>query len=139
MNKLIGVLLRFRQFKYAITADIEAMYLQVKIPAIDRNYLRFLSYESDGSVTEYRMSAHLFGGVWSGSSSAYALRLTVADCSPCPLIADTMLNSFYVDDLLKSVNFVDDARRVIHVTKKVVSYRGFNLTKYTVNENELLQ
>ena len=139
VNKLIGVLLRFRQFKYAITADIEAMYLQVKIPEIDRNSLRFLWYESDGSVTEYRMSAHLFGGVWSGSSSAYALRRTVADCSPSPLIADTILNSFYVDELLKSVNSLHDARRVIHDTKKVVSYGGFNLTKYTVNDNELLQ
>ena len=115
------------------------MCLQVKIPEIDRNSLRFLWYESDGSVTEYRMSAHLFGGVWSGSSSAYALRRTVADCSPSPLIADTILNSFYVDDLLKSVYSLDDARRVIHDTKIVVSYGGFNLTKCTVNDNELLQ
>ncbi|XP_076047302.1 uncharacterized protein LOC143028823 [Oratosquilla oratoria] len=35
-NKLIHVLLRFRQYHYAITADIEAMYHQVKIPISDR-------------------------------------------------------------------------------------------------------
>ena len=34
---------------------------------------------------------------------------------------------------------MNDARRVIHDTKKVVSYGTFNLTKYTVNDNGLLQ
>ncbi|XP_076036051.1 uncharacterized protein LOC143022004 [Oratosquilla oratoria] len=46
-NKLIHVLLRFRQYHYAITADIEAMYHQVKIPISDRDALRFLWYVSD--------------------------------------------------------------------------------------------
>ena len=41
-NKLLHVLLRFRQFPFAITADIEAMYHQVKIPPKHRNCLRFL-------------------------------------------------------------------------------------------------
>ena len=40
-NKLIHVLLRFRQFKYAVSADIEAVYLQLKIPISDRDALRF--------------------------------------------------------------------------------------------------
>ena len=34
-NKFVHVLLRFRQYRYAITADIEAMYLQVRIPVSD--------------------------------------------------------------------------------------------------------
>ena len=41
-NKLIHVLLRFRQYKYAISADIKAMYVQVKIPTKDHDSLRFL-------------------------------------------------------------------------------------------------
>ena len=40
-NKLVNVFLRFRQYQYAITADIEAMYLQVRILEKDRNTLRF--------------------------------------------------------------------------------------------------
>ena len=42
VNSLLGVLLRFRLYKYAFLADIESMYLQVKIPPVDRNALRFL-------------------------------------------------------------------------------------------------
>ena len=39
-NKLVDVLLRFRLFEYAIMADVEAMYMQVKIPEKDRNALK---------------------------------------------------------------------------------------------------
>ena len=41
-NKLIDVLLRFRRYPWAITADIEGMYNQVRVPVEDRNSLRFL-------------------------------------------------------------------------------------------------
>ena len=36
------VLLRFRQYPYAFTADIKAMYNQVRVPEKDRDALRFL-------------------------------------------------------------------------------------------------
>ena len=138
-NKLMGVLLRFRQFKYAITADIEAMYLQVKIPESDRNALRFLWYDDAGSLTEYRMNSHLFGGVWSASSSAFALKRTAADCPGSALVEDTIMRSFYVDDLLKSVDSIENGVEVIHGVKHVLSHGGFNITKFTVNDNALLE
>ena len=46
-NNLVSVLLRFRQFKYAITGDIQDMYLQVRVPESQRNALRFLWYDDD--------------------------------------------------------------------------------------------
>ena len=42
MNKLIGVLLRFREGKYAMMADVEAMFYQVKVSPQHRDALRFL-------------------------------------------------------------------------------------------------
>ena len=36
-NKLLDVLVRFRQHEYAIMADVESMYMQVRIPLKDRN------------------------------------------------------------------------------------------------------
>ena len=40
-NNLVHVLLRFWQFKYAIMADVESMYLQVRIPDADRTHCVF--------------------------------------------------------------------------------------------------
>ena len=136
-NKLIRVLLRFRQFKYAVMADIEKMYLQVRAPLHDRNALRFLWFEHE-KLTEYRMTCHLFGGIWCSSISTFALRQTAKNLPDHDLIKETVLNAFYVDDLLKSVAPKDDAKRVVFDTKRVIKSAGFNLTKFVTNNNELL-
>ena len=60
-TKLISVLLRFRQFKCAIMADIQAMYHPVRIPVQDRNALRFMWRDGD-DVIHYPMAVHPFGG-----------------------------------------------------------------------------
>ena len=41
-NNLIGVLMRFRQEKFSIIADIESMFHQARVDPRDRDALRFL-------------------------------------------------------------------------------------------------
>ncbi|XP_076036814.1 uncharacterized protein LOC143022477 [Oratosquilla oratoria] len=137
-NKLIHVLLRIRQYHYAITADIEAMYHQVKIPISDRDALRFLWYVSD-EIRELRMTSHPFGGIWCASSSTYALRKAVEDMQPCEEVKDTLLWSFYVDDMLKSVASPQETIEVIEDTRSVLRHGGFNLTKFMINDVKLLE
>ena len=138
-NKLLHVLLRFRQYKYAILSDIEAMYYQVVIPPKDRDVLRFLWFDEDGSIVHYRMTRHLFGGIWCSSSATYALRKICIDVeNPDPVVVDTVMNSFYVDDCLRSVATKAEAIKVIHGTKSLLKSRGFNLTKFVVNDDEVL-
>ena len=137
-NKLINVLLKFRQYRFGIMADIEGMYLQVRIPDKDRNALRFLWFDQ-GRLVEYRMTSHLFGGIWCSASSTFALRKTVSDFTDDDLVKKTVLESFYVDDMLKSVHSSDEAMRVVHGVKRAISYGGFNLTKFVINNADLLE
>ena len=137
-NKLLPVLLRFRQHSLAIQSDIEAMYNQVRIPDYDRDALRFF-WVNDGKITHYRMTSHLFGGKWCAASSTYALRRTIHDNQDIdPLVRETIERDFYVDDCLKSCIHKGQARTVIHETPKVLQEGGFNLTKFVVNDSELL-
>ena len=135
-NKLLHVLLRFRQFHYAIMADVESMYHQVRIPLKDRNCLRFL-WDVNGQNQEFRMTSHLFGGVWCAASSTYALRQTVVDFPSSQLVNYTVLHWFYVDDLLKSVRTYSEAVEVIQGTKELLKSGGFNLTKFVVSDTRL--
>ena len=138
INQLLPVLLRFRQHSIAIQADIESMYHQVRIPPNDRDALRFLWYV-DGKLTCYRMTSHLFGGVWCASSSSYALQRTVEDAPHVsPIIRQTVEKSFYVDDCLKSADAKSDAKEIIKETPAVLRTGGFHLTKFVVNDSELL-
>jgi hypothetical protein len=81
-NKLLGVLLRFREEPIAVMADIEAMFHQVRVSEKDRDVLRFLWWP-DGDMSRnpetYRMTVHLFGGAWSPSCASYAVRRTAED------------------------------------------------------------
>lgn len=138
-NMLIHVLLRFRQYRYAIMSDVEAMYYQVLVPITDRDALRFLWVNEDGSVKHCRMTRHLFGGVWCSSIATYALRKScglVEDCDP--LASEIVHKSFYVDDCLISVASPEDVMRVVQGTKSVLKEGGFNLTKFVINDQELL-
>ena len=139
INKLIHVLLRFREFEYAVTADVKAMYLQVKVPLNDRNALRFLwRRQGEDSTNQFRMTSHLFGGVWCSASSSYALRKSVEQ--PCSsLVRDTILQNMYVDDMLQSVASPDEAREVVDGSRVLLKQAGFKLTKFVANAPEVLQ
>ena len=138
-NNLLSVLLNFRVHPYGIIADIEAMHNQVKIPNKDKDALRFL-WIKDDEVVHYRMTSHLFGGVWCASSATYALRYTTKDDQfHDETIKNIVRRNFYVDDCLKSTQMEEEARHVIKETKTLLSQGGFNLTKFVVNDQKLLE
>ena len=65
-NKLVGVLLRFREEPVALMSDIEMMFYQVNVREQDRDVLRFLWWPDNNlerKPEEFQMTVHLFGGV----------------------------------------------------------------------------
>lgn len=142
-NNLIGVLLRFREEKVAFSADIEKMFYQVKVPEADRDFLRFLWFPNDDLTAEpvqYRLKVHVFGARSSPSCANFALRHIATDIDNLSSMAtDSILNSFYVDDLLKSVATVDDAQSLVTELQNSLASRSFNLTEFTSNDDLLLK
>lgn len=138
-NALVGVLLRFRQHKVAVTADVEAMFHQVRVPPNQRDVLRFLWYpggDTTRAPTEYRMTSHLFGGTWSPSACINALRRTAQEYGHeyHPETAKTVERHFYVDDCLRSVPSLDEARALTQQLPQLLDRGGFNLAKWTSND-----
>ena len=108
-NSLIGVLLRFRKGQIAIASDIEAMFYQIKMAPKDRDCLRFLWWpggELSLDPEVYRTKVHLFGAKSSPSCATFCLRETAREFGKFfdPIIAETVLKNFYVDDCLVSVD-----------------------------------
>ncbi|KAK3882373.1 hypothetical protein Pcinc_013239 [Petrolisthes cinctipes] len=139
-NKLVGVLLRFREGAIAFPADIVTMYHQVKVTTDDRDVLRFLWLQDVGQLVTYRMTSHLFGGVWSPSCANYALhRVTKEFIEEFPeIVLNTILRNFYVDDCVKSTKTLDTALPLANQTMQLLARRGFHLTKFASNSPELL-
>ena len=138
-NKLLHVILRFRQYMIAIMGDIEAMYYQVKVCEEDRDALRFLWVNSEGEEVVYRMNVHIFGGVWCACIATYAMRRTLQDQKiEDDVVCDIINRSFYVDDCLTSFSSVDEAKKVVEDVKQVLNTGGFNLTKFVTNDEGVL-
>lgn len=142
-NSLIDVLNRFRQETIGLMADITAMFHQVKVSDSDADFLRFLWWP-DGDVSqppvEHRMTVHLFRATSSPSCASYALRRTAKDNREHfrPEVTDTVLQNFYVDDLLKSVPTAWEAMQLITDITAVCQRGGFHLSKWASNSREVL-
>ena len=125
-------------------ADIQEMFHQVHVTTEDRDVLRFLWWDQDDSSKEplvYRMTVHLFGGVWSPSCSSYALRRTALDHQQdySVDVINTIQNNFYVDDCLKSVASDDRAVQLVQELCELLAKGGFRLTKWVSTSREVLK
>ena len=79
LNSLIGVLMRFRQQRVAIVADIKAMFHQWLVIEEDQPALKFLWRELDinRAPDVYQMRVLIFGVASSPSTANYSLLRTV--------------------------------------------------------------
>lgn len=142
-NSLSDVLLRFRQEPVGLMADVEAMFLQVRVPENHRDYLRFLWWpegDVESQAQEYRMTVHLFGATSSPSCANYALHRTAEDFGDFDAeAAQTLRQNFYVDDLVKATRTEEEATRLAMNLKKLCAQGGFNLRKFASNRVPVLQ
>ncbi|KAK7938715.1 hypothetical protein WMY93_002041 [Mugilogobius chulae] len=142
-SSLVGVLTRFRKEPVVLMADVEAMFLQVQVPAEDRDLLRFLWWpegDCDQELVEYRMVAHLFGATSSPSCASFALRKCAEDNRDhFSLVAvNTLLHHFYVDDCLVSVASESEAVSLCQELSALCARGGFKLTKWVSNHRSVL-
>nr|XP_027210594.1 uncharacterized protein LOC113803983 [Penaeus vannamei] len=137
-NALIGVILRFRQGQYAVTADIEEMFHQVKVPPEDRDVLRFLWWpggDTSRAPVEYRMSVHVFGAKSSPSCVNFALRRTAEEHGSQygNEVIEVIRRNFYVDNLLIAS---DDKESMKQLVKDLIDFcaaGGWRLNQWTSN------
>ena len=142
-NNLVGVLLRFRQDKFAVMANLESMFHQVRVPTEDQDLLRFLWWPKGDTTTkpkEYCMHVHIFGATSSPAVCVYALNRTAQDNVEDfgKETVDTVKQSFYMDDCLKSFPTEDEACNTARELVNLCQRGGWRLTKWVSNSRKVL-
>ncbi|XP_077255211.1 uncharacterized protein LOC143893560 [Temnothorax americanus] len=111
-DKLPLHLIRFRTYRYVITADIVKMYRQVLLHKDDRRYHRILWRRND-RVEAFQINVITFG---SSASPFLAIRsvhqLAEDERRKYPRAAEIIENHFYVDNLLSGAKTIEDARKI---------------------------
>ena len=138
-NQIFSILIRLREKKVAVMADVESIYYQVQVPENQQTYLKFLWWENhdiECHPQEFIICAHVFGGASSGGCSNYSLRRTTLDNKTefGKAAPGTLLNNFYVDDLSKSVGNINIAKQLVKDVISMCKSGGFNLTKFASNK-----
>ena len=86
------------------------------------------------------MTVHLFGATSSPGCANFALKTTADQYEETcgNAAADFIRKNFYVDDGLKSVPSVEQAKELIKNTKSLCQKGGFRLHKFTSNSREVV-
>ena len=137
LQNLLYIILKFRQHRYAVSADIEGMFLQVGVPDKDQTSLRF-SWREDPTqkVVVHQYTHHIFGAKDSPTCANYALQRTAdANCKEFPRAAGSVWNNFYMDDYLESFATSEEATERCQDLVTLLRRGGFKLTKFVSNFN----
>jgi hypothetical protein len=140
INELSQVLLRFRARAIAFVGDVEAMFLQVKMPKKDARYHRFLWYGEDGTIIIFEFDRHLFGNAGSPTIAIFAVKETALKFAELLIrAAECIAESTIVDDNLDSVCTDDEAIQVILDLNIIYGSIGMKMRKIASNSTKVLK
>ena len=129
---LTEVLLRFRRWRYAYTADITKAFLQVGIQESDQDVHRFL-WDDKGVTRIMKFTRVPFGN----SASPFLLNATIKfHLSKYDKEDPTVIelsNNLYVDDWLSGCDSVEQSRGHIQKANDIMALASMHFTKWASN------
>ena len=138
LNSLLGVLLRFRENKVAINADISKMYHRVLIPERDQHVHRYLwrnmNVQQEPDV--YVKTVLTFGDKPAPAMAQTALLKTAEEGEKrYPEAAKVLKESTYMDDICDSVHSEEQARTITSEIDEILHNGGFNVKGWLSNRS----
>jgi hypothetical protein len=138
INSLVGVLLRFRKYAVALSADIASMFHVFHVAPAHRDYLRFLWFAGNdptANLVAYRGRVHIFGNKSSPAAAVYGLRYAAKSSVS---VSEVVRKNFYVDDMLLSVPSVREGIDCFQTIIETLSPFGIKIHKVVSNSTEVL-
>lgn len=140
-SDLITLLLNFRIFRYAFSADVEKMYRQILLPEDQKDLHRILWRNSPNEpILDYRLKTITYGT----SNAPYLAIRTLKQLSDdvkdsFPKASNIIEKNMYMDDVLSGAPYLDELFQTYNELKSAFKSAGFNLRKWCSNSSELLQ
>ncbi|KAL0881944.1 hypothetical protein ABMA27_001700 [Loxostege sticticalis] len=142
LQSLLGILLRWREGKVALLADIKEMFPQVKIREADRDMQRFLWRDGDrrAPVKEFRMSSMIFGAASSPCTAIHLLNKNAREYSNLyPEASVEVQKNTYMDDYVSSVACVEKAASLARDIVDLHKLAHFEMRGWISNHPEALK
>ena len=134
------ILIRFRTYRIALSADISKMYREILLHPKDRQLHRFLwRAQTDQTIQHYCMNRVTFGIASSPYLAVRTLQQAALDFgAEAPTASWHVTNSFYVDDLLGGADSEEAAEQLFGELRCMLGKGGFDLKKWRSNSLSVL-
>ena len=138
---LANILMKFRSYMVALTADVAKMYREVELVPKDRDLHRFIWRPTpQDSIKDFKMTRVTFGVSASPYLAIRTLQQTARDHGTAhPAATAHIMKSFYVDDLLAGADTEEKAMELFTTLRSILQRGGFNLCKWRSSSPDVLQ
>jgi hypothetical protein len=138
---IFQLMLRWRQHRIAVVADLEKMYKQLKIDQSQYKYQMVLWRDHPSEpIRTYALTTVTFG---LGDSPYLAMRtlreLSTQVKNSYPLAAKAINDNFYMDNFAGGADTVKQANELCNQLVKTFESAKFNLRKFASNSEEFIQ
>ena len=142
LKSLLGVLMRHREFYYAVKGDYKDMYLVIKIRKEDQDAQRFLYRGSDRSrpPDEFIIERVFFGGNAAPTTAMFIKNANAERYRKVyPDTVKSIHNNCYVDDYLESCVSIEEVRERVEQVIEINASAGWRMHGWASNEISVLE
>ncbi|XP_045779565.1 uncharacterized protein LOC123877104 [Maniola jurtina] len=137
-DDLLSILLRFRQHKYVILADVEKMYRQILVHPDDRYLQRIIWRDNPNQpLKAFELNTVTYGTASAPFLATRCLKQLGLECKDNQ-IAEIILHDFYVDDLLSGGDDLNVVRNIRSEVTATLASARLPLRKWKSNEPQLV-
>ncbi|XP_061726239.1 uncharacterized protein LOC133531837 [Cydia pomonella] len=138
-DDLFSILLRFRQHKFVVSADIEKMYRQILVDEEQRSLQKILWRANPSQpIKIYTLNTVTYGTASAPYLSTRCL-LQLAQDSLDKQTQDAISKDFYVDDFLSGSHSIADTVSLCQKVTDTLRSAKFNLRKWQSNSEQILK
>ena len=134
LNQLLGILLRFRQDRFAFIGDIKKMFHSIDIPIHDQMTHLFLwrNLEITVKPKTYAMRVVNMGDRPASAIAQTALRRTAEEAKEeYPAASNLLIRNSYMDDIPGSVKSMEEGMTLMRETEQILEAKGFKMKNWT--------
>ncbi|KAL0881752.1 hypothetical protein ABMA27_001541 [Loxostege sticticalis] len=137
-NDLISILIRIRQHKFAVTADVEKMYRMINVNSKQRQLQQILwRFEPTEELKQYLLNTVTYGTACAPYLATRCLIQLGKECSDSA-VAEVIINDFYVDDLITGASSEAELVEICRGVTSQLSSAHLYLRKWFSNNPKII-
>ncbi|XP_037921190.1 uncharacterized protein LOC119658004 [Hermetia illucens] len=138
---IFDILIRFRKYKYVLTADIRMMYRQILMNELDTCYQKILWRPNrNEKIQIFELLTLTYGTVDAPYLAVKCLQsLANLNKREYPLESQIILSDFYMDDLVTGANSLKQLEKIANNIRGILSQAKLELHKWYSNSYDIVK